>query len=69
MSEMATIIFSNDAHERVNITIHSNEGRLVKQDQTNANEYQFQKMDFKPGIYFVKLVMGEQTSTRKLIVQ
>ena len=69
MSEIASISFNNDGGELVNITIHSNDGRLIRQDQIQSNEYVIEKNNFTPGIYYVKMVMGKKTSTQKLIVQ
>jgi len=69
MSEVAMITFSNDTNEEVDIMIHSNDGRLIQQDQIQGNEYVIRKNNFTAGIYYVKLVMGNKTSTQKLIVQ
>ncbi len=68
MNDAAIISFDNPSNEVVDITIHSNSGKLFQQDQIQSNEYLIQKKNLSTGIYFVKLVMGEKTSTQKLIV-
>jgi len=67
-SDIATISFANDKNNLVSINILNSSGMLVKHDQFRGSEYQFEKGDFSPGMYTIQLIMGDQRSVQKLIV-
>ena len=69
MSDRAVIEFKNENRKLVSINIMSSEGRLIKHDNTTSNQFVLEKPWFKPGMYYLELIMDDAKSSQKLIVQ
>ena len=68
MSDIAIISFANEENKLVSINIINSSGMLMKHDQFVGSEYQIEKGDFAAGMYSIQLIMGDQKSIQRLIV-
>ena len=67
--DVAVIEYDNPTNELVTFHVFSADGKLVLNENTRSDRYTLDKGIFLPGTYFIEVLMDDQKSTAKLMVQ
>jgi cytochrome c peroxidase len=68
-SNNTTIKFENDTNELIKIYLVNSSGQVVWKETTKGTEFQFQKDNLVPGMYFLDVVKSNKSTTVKVIAQ
>jgi len=69
MLSEAIIAFKNPNNDVVNINILSSTGQLIENRKINGTHLTLDKNKFGSGMYFIEVILGNNKSLKKLIVQ
>jgi len=69
MSDRSIIEWNNPNGDQSYINIYDATGKVMISDQTNENNYTFEKQSLSAGMYIIELAVGDKKSTRRLVVQ
>ena len=69
MRDVAVIEYDNPNQELVTFHVFSSDGKLVLNENTRSDRYTLDKNIFQAGTYFIEVLMDDQKSTAKLMVQ
>lgn len=67
--DVAVIEYDNPNQELVTFHVFTADGKLVLNEQTRSDSYTLDKGIFQPGTYFIEVIMDDQKSAAKLMVQ
>ncbi len=63
------INFDNPSNHSVSISVIDMTGRLIIQTKPDGNSTDLNTENYSPGIYFIRLINGQQTATQRFLIE